>query len=137
MEALRWRRIPRNPAAKKPDSAMVIVDGSGVTIPFGPKSAEVEVPAVPKAGPVPNANCTPEKLPSDRTVLVVGHGPPLAAGPHDVQQGVDDLTPLVLGGPPAGLGGGDEAGDLGPLGPGQVGRVGFACVHAPRLGHPF
>ena len=71
LEALRWRRIPRNPAAKKPDSAMVIVDGSGVTIPFGPKSAEVEVPAVPKAGPVPNANCTPEKLPSDRTVLVV------------------------------------------------------------------
>ena len=60
----------------------------------------------------------------------MGQGARLAAGAVDVQQGVDDLTPLVLGGAAARLGGPDESLDLGPLAVGQVAGVVASSVHA-------
>lgn len=67
----------------------------------------------------------------------VRHRPPLAAGAGDVEEGVDDLAPLVLGRSAALLGSRDESGDLGPLRPGQIAGIGLSRVQARRLGHAF
>ena len=68
---------------------------------------------------------------------VMGHRPPWAAGADDVEPGIADFAAVGLGGAAAGLGGRDDAGDLGPLAVGQVGRVALGGVHTRRLGHPF
>lgn len=58
----------------------------------------------------------------------------MAAGADYVQQGVDNLLAVVLGGPGARLGRGNTAADLGPLGVGQSEGTQLSCIHATRLG---
>ena len=67
----------------------------------------------------------------------VGTGSSLPGGLHDVERGGDDLTVGVLNWYAALFDGWDEAGDLNPVRPGQVGRASLAFFHARILGHGF
>ena len=73
---------------------------------------------------------------------VVGHHPPGATAPHDVEDTVDDLPEVHLSGPPTGLGRWEKALETFPLPVRQIGRIGLA-LHAKILGpirlfvHPF
>src|SRR5262249_17331955 len=71
---------------------------------------------------------------------VVGQGAPLIAAAHHIEDGVDDLAPAVARRATAGLDGGHEGLQDGPLGGAPVAGIGFAGrgegVHAPSLPHP-
>ena len=58
---------------------------------------------------------------------VLGEVAPLAAGPQDVEDGIDDVAQVGLAGPPAGVDG-DVRLDQGPLRVGDVAGVGL-CSH--------
>ena len=59
----------------------------------------------------------------------MGQGPPLAAGPGHIQEGIDDLAARILGRSATGLGRGDEILEDVPLEVGQIGWVAQSCRH--------
>src|SRR5581483_5765942 len=91
--------------------------------------AQRVVEAPPGAVPLPAAEVAVDGVPGRE---VARQHAPGAAGAQQVEDGVEDVAAVVLGGPAAGPRGGDQGGDVGPLHVRQVGRV-VLPAHGPIL----
>ena len=104
------------------------LDAVLVAVPVPPEDI---VQLLPHPGVPPGVEVVRHRLPRRE---VVRQAPPLAPGPRQVEDGIDDVLAVVGPLPPGpGLGLWEQVADVMPLKGGQVTRVRLPCAHARRV----